>query len=165
MIENSQLFHFEDQKLADSNLSAIFDIITSLSQDCANDARAFFCNATYRSCEDTTLTLSTEECEMLRNGTCSGQWTQLQNISVLSDCSLYKPPVTCPDQFRQSCSGACIPLCSEFSQNSEGTTIVINVITGVISNCGNIIGGIIVFIFAFFRRESMYVFKSKVVLN
>ena len=156
VIENSQLFYFEDQISADSNLSAVFNI-TSLSQDCANDVRAFFCNATYRSCEDTTLMPSTEECEMLKNGTCSGQWTQLQNISVLSDCGLYKPSLsrTCPDQFRQSCDGACMPLCSEFSQNNEGATILVSVITGIISNCGNCIGGILIIIFAFFRRETM----------
>ena len=154
MIENSQLFfYFEDQSSADSNLSAIFSI-TSLSQDCANDARAFFCNATYHSCGDETLVPSIEECEMLKSGTCSGQWTRLQNISVLSDCGLYEPP-TCPDQFRPSCGGTCIPLCSEFSQNSEGATIIVSVVTGIISNCANILGGIIIFIFAFVRRESM----------
>ena len=156
VIENSQLFYFEDQSSADSNLSAIFGT-TSLSQDCASDARVFFCNATYRSCEDDTLVPSIEECEVLKNGTCSGLWTQLQNISVLSNCSLYKPPVsqTCPDQFHQSINGTCIPSCSEFSQNSEGATIIVSVVTGVISNCANILGGIIVFIFAFVRRESM----------
>lgn len=153
MIENSQLFHFEDQNLADSNLSAIFGIISS-SPDCANDARTFFCNATYRSCEDATLVPSTEECEILKNGSCSSQWTQLLNISVLSDCGLYVSR-TCPDQFRQSRDGVCIPLCSEFSQNSEGATIIVSVVTGVISNCANIIGGIIIFILAFIRRDSM----------
>ena len=104
------------------------------------------------------LTPSTEECEMLRNDSCSNQWPQLQNISsVLTDCSTYDPPAsrTCPKQFRPSYGGACIPLCSEFSQNNEAITILVSVVIGVISNCGNLIGGIVVFILALFRRKAM----------
>ena len=157
MIENSQLFYFEDQDSAESDLSAIINI-TSSNQECADNALAFFCNATYRSCDDVTFTPSREECEMLENNSCSSQWTQLQNISnVLTDCDMYNPPIsrTCPKQFRLSCNGSCIPLCSEFSQNPEAATIIVTVVIGVISNCGNLLGGALVFIFAFFRRKVM----------
>ena len=151
------MFYYEDYDSAESDLSAIINV-TSSDQNCANLAPAFFCNVTYRSCDDATLTPSTEECEMLRNDSCSSQWAQLQNISsVLTDCNTYDPPATrtCPKQFRLSNSGACIPLCSEFSQNNEGITILVSVVVGVISNCGNLIGGIVVFVLAFFRRKAM----------
>ena len=148
-----QLPNFLDQNSAESNLSAIFNI-TSSSSACANVARAFFCNATYRSC-DITLIPSQEECRTLENGVCSNQWAQLQSISSLSDCSLLPPTRSCPSHFRLSGNGACIPLCTEFSQNRDGTTILVSVVTGVISNLANIIGGIIVIIIALFRRDTM----------
>jgi len=155
-MQNSQLFHFDNQVSAESDLSAIFNI-TSSSQDCANKAMTFFCNATYRLCTDATSTPSTEECEMLANNSCISQWSRLQNISILAKCSIYNPPPirTCPDQLQPSCDGACVPICSEFSQNSEGATILVTVITGVISNCGNVVGGILVFVIAFFKRKTM----------
>ena len=137
-------------------MSAIINV-TSSSQGCNILAPAFFCNATYRSCDDTTLIPTTEECEMLRNDSCSNQWAQLQNISSsLTDCDTYPPASrTCPKQFRLSSDGICIPLCSEFSQNNEAITILISVVVGAISNCGNLIGGIVVFVLAFFRRKVM----------
>ena len=150
----SQLPNFLDQNSAESNLSAIFSI-TSSSQACANDTRSFFCNATYRSCEDVTLIPSREECRTLQDGVCSDQWAQLQNISSLSDCNLLPPKRSCPSQFRLLDNGDCIPLCTEFSQNREGATILVSVVTGVISNLVNIIGGIIVIIIALFRRNTM----------
>ena len=152
---NSWLFYYEDQDSAESDLSAIINV-TSSDQDCSNLALAFFCNATYRSCANTMLIPpSTKECEMLRNDSCSNQWAQLQNISsVLTDCNTYASR-TCPEQFRPACGGACIPLCNEFSQNSEGVTILVSVVTGVVSNFTNLIGGIIIFIIAFFRRKTM----------
>lgn len=157
MIENSELFYFEDQHSANSNLSAIFNI-TSSSSKCAANAMMFFCHAVYRSCENVTLTPSETECEMLANDSCSSQWAMLQNVSsVLTDCGTYAPPVprTCPKQFRPSCNGGCIPLCSEFSQNSEGATIVVTLVTGIISNSLNIIGGVLLLIIAFYRRKAM----------
>ena len=97
---------------------------------------------------------TTRECEMLRDNSCSSQWAQLENISsVLTDCNTYAR--TCPEQFRPACDGTCIPLCNEFSQNNAGITILVSVVTGVISNLTNLIGGIIIFIFAFFRRKTM----------
>lgn len=151
----SQLFYFQDQKSAESDLSAIFNI-TSTSQDCANSALEFFCNATYRSCDDVTFAPSINKCEMLKNESCSNLWTQLQNVSVLTDCNMYRPPVsrTCPKQFRPSCDGTCVPLCTEFSQDSEGT-IIASLVTAVISNFANLIGGIIVIVIAFFKRKIM----------
>ena len=136
-------------------MSAIINV-TSSDQDCTNLAPAFFCNATYRSCANAMLVPpTTRECEMLRDNSCSSQWAQLENISlVLTDCNTYASR-TCPEQFRLACDGTCIPLCSEFSQNNAGITILVSVVTGVISNLTNFIGGIIIFILAFFRRKTM----------
>jgi len=144
---------FNNSMIADDTLAAIMNI-TSENQTCAEAATDFFCGATYRSCDNgITFVPSKSNCQLLQDE-CRYEWSQLQSVSPdLTDCSAYN--FSCPDQFDVFCGDICLPLCTEFSQNSEGVTILLTVVIGIVSNVGNVIGGIAVFVVAFFKGKNV----------
>jgi len=154
LMGNSRLFGFNDSAIAEDTLTTIVNI-TSENQTCAEDAKAFFCSATYRSCDNgITFVPSSTECRRLQDSACKYEWSQLQAIFPnLTNCNLYD--FSCPDQFGRFCGDMCLPLCTEFSQNSEGVTILLTVVIGIFSNIGNILGGIAVFAVAFFKGKTV----------
>lgn len=138
----------------ESNLTSIFTISFD-NQSCLDSVKEFFCNASYRSCDDESVFApSVDQCEKVQN-VCVNDWDKIQRVSpVLSDCDLYAPRnITCPDQFELFCDSYCLPLCSEFSQNSGALTIVLMSVIGT-SVFFVFITGVFVFIVAFFKRES-----------
>jgi len=153
LMGNSKLFGFNDSALAEDTLTAIVNI-TSENQTCAEDAKAFFCNATYRLCDNgVTFAPSSTECRRLQDDACKYEWNQLQAISPnLTNCSMYD--FSCPNQFGRFCGDICLPLCTEFSQNSKGVTIFLTVVIGIFSNIVNILGGIVVFAVALSKCKS-----------
>ena len=151
------LFPMANQMAAETLLSEIFNITLSISSQCNDDATAFFCKATYQTCDRnrTDLFPTPNECVQLRDNTCRDKWERIQNIApTLACCNLYNPNSTCPDQFGKFC-GICAPLCSEFSQYGEATTVAIDVIFGISTILGNLTFGVIVFVTAFLKRRTM----------
>jgi len=148
--------NFADNQIeAEKNLLEIQRIVSGCSDN--NTAMSFFCKAGYRTCSpfDGTNLPTFNECETLRDDTCREQWTDLQrNYSTVTCCNGYDLNFTCPDQFDRFC-GICAPVCHEFSQHSEATTIGIDVIIAIAMIGGNFIFGIIVFVSAFFKRKTM----------
>ncbi|XP_065890192.1 uncharacterized protein [Dysidea avara] len=163
LMGNSKLSVFDDSITAEDTLATIVSI-TSDNQSCAEGAKAFFCNATYRSCDNgVTFVPSVEECHHLQSNVCSNEWSQLRSVSPnLTNCNMYD--FTCPDQFGKFCGDKCLPLCTEFSQNSEGVTVLLTVVIGIISNIGNILGGIAVFAVAFSKGKTVTRFPQVLIL-
>jgi len=98
-------------------------------------------------------------CQDVRQEYCIAEWRilELHGGIGLTDCTAYGETdrLTCSDQFDVDDTGvACLPLCKEFSQNGESTTTAIIVLAGI-ANAVNTIGGILVLIVAFYRREKM----------
>ena len=154
LMGNSRLFDFDDSAIAEDTLTAIVNI-TSENQICTEDAKTFFCSATYRSCDNgITFVPSSTECRRLQDDVCKNEWSQLQAISPnLTNCNMYD--FTCPDQFGRFCGDTCLPLCTEFSQNSKGVTILLTIVIGIFSNIGNVLGGIAVFVVAFVKGKTV----------
>ena len=145
-----------NQISAEKILSNMFDI-TEKNPDCHRNATDFFCKATYHTCHYSEIDLipMAHECAYLQKDVCKDEWTQLESVSpTMTCCNFYDPNFACPDQFARFC-GVCAPLCSEFSQNGEATTLAIDVIIGISMILGNFIFGIIVFIAAFIKRKTM----------
>ena len=98
-------------------------------------------------------------CQDVRQEYCTAEWriVELLGGAGLTDCVAYGETerLTCSDQFGVDDTGlACQPLCKEFSQYGESTTTAITLLTGIASAV-NVIGGIVVLIVAYYRREKM----------
>ena len=146
----------DDLNEAEKKLSEIRDIVSQCSDNnTTKSAMSFFCKAGYRTCSQGTNLNLFPTCELLRHGTCSEQWTELQTVSsTVTCCNGYNPSFTCPDQFDKFCN-TCAPVCHEFSQHGEATTIGIDVINAIAMIGGNFIVGIIAFVSAFLKRKTM----------
>jgi len=98
-------------------------------------------------------------CQDIRQDYCTAEWRtlELQESEKLINCSAYGETagLTCSDQFGLNDFGvACLPLCEEFSQNGDSTTVALIVLSGI-ANVVNTIGGIFVLAVSFWRREKM----------
>ena len=150
------LYFPHDRKEAEVLLSKLSNI-TSSSPQCDDSAMTFFCKAAYQTCDynRTDLFPTSNDCVQLRDNTCKDEWKKILSVApTLACCDLYNPNSTCPDQFGKFC-GICAPLCSEFSQYGEATTVAIDVMFAISMILGNIITGAIVFVTAFFKRKTM----------
>ncbi|XP_065891161.1 uncharacterized protein [Dysidea avara] len=151
-----------DSNATESNLSSIFSIASG-NQVCLDSVADFFCNASYRPCDmESVFVPSEEECVELEN-VCTDEWDEIQRMSpVLANCTLYRS-LTCPDQFGIFCGDVCLPLCSEFSQNTATLTTLVIASFGITSFF-LIISGIIVFVVAALKRKSMFQFPNVIIL-
>jgi len=98
-------------------------------------------------------------CRDVRQVYCTAEWRILELLGSkgLIDCGAYGETarLTCSDQFGLDDNGvACLPLCEEFSQNGDSTSIALVVLSGI-ANIVNTIGGVCVLIVSFWRREKM----------
>ena len=106
------------------------------------------------------------ECKEIRDEICFAEWRLLE-LSPYSDrlpnCSNYddsdddmdsRPDLVCNDQFGLFCDSLCLPLCKEFSQNSEGLTLLQDILF-IFAAVSSLIGGTVVIVIAIYRRNSM----------
>lgn len=105
------------------------------------------------------------ECKEIRDDICFAEWKLLELSmygSLLPNCSDFdddddmdfRPDQVCNDQFKLYCDSLCLPLCKEFSQNSEGLTLLQDILF-IFAAVSSLIGGTIVIIIAIYRRNSM----------
>ena len=106
------------------------------------------------------------ECKEIRDDICFAEWKLLElslYAELLPNCSNYddsnddmdsRPDQVCNDQFKLYCDSLCLPLCKEFSQNSEGLTLLQDILF-IFAAISSLIGGTIVIIIAIYRRDSM----------
>ena len=106
------------------------------------------------------------ECKEIRDDICFAEWKLLelsQYGTLLPNCSNYddsdddmdsRPDLVCNDQFGLYCDSLCLPLCKEFSQNSEGLTLLQDILF-IFAAVSSLIGGTVVIVIAIYRRNSM----------
>ena len=117
---------------------------------------SFFCKAAYRSCiRNISFLPMPSQCIQLQSNSCKTEWKEIQSVApALACCNSYNPNSVCPDQFDKFC-GVCAPVCHDFSQFGEATTVAIQAMNGLASIFGCIVCGIFVFIAAFIKRKTV----------
>jgi len=149
-------------------IQSVLAVTTGLNNDqCSSSAVPFFCNATYSLCGDDTYMMDiSEECVQVRDNDCAIEWRVLENFfgALIPDCGSFSedgnlsfskaPELNCSNQFDVFCGSMCLPVCSEFSQMSEGATVTSNVLTILFEVIG-IISGVVTLIACIFNRKTM----------
>lgn len=143
------------QDAAEEILAKTFNV-TSTNAQCNSDVISFFCKAVYRSRPSNISRFPTpRECEMLKSHTCNTEWSDIQTVApTLTCCNSYNLDPVCPNHFDQFCR-ICAPLCHEFSQFEDATTIALHVVTGIAMIVGDLAVGIIVFVTAILKRKTV----------
>ncbi|XP_065889662.1 uncharacterized protein [Dysidea avara] len=156
---------------------------TSLTSDeCRDKLMSFMCAffntpCNVNSSEARLVSPTGDECREVRDELCVLEWQLLErSISQvpgaeqfnirLPNCSEFDGEienetaiVQCADQFGKFCGFFCLPLCEEFSQNSDGS-ILLQDILFIFAAVSSLIGGTIVIIISIYRRTSMLHFPS-----
>ena len=159
---------------ADSAFRAVDEALSSrlTSPECRSSFLSLLCANFYLPCEPTDPNaIATQptagECQDVRDNKCFAQWKLLElfrdTAQVLPNCSSFdgsdentelRPEVVCNEQFGLYCDSLCLPLCEEFSQNSDGLTLLQDILF-IFAGLSSLIGGTIVIIISIYRRSSM----------
>ena len=161
------------ERLSDIGFRVADDALSSrlTSSDCRNKFLSFLCAHLVRPCNDTdpnaiAIQPTAQECKEIRDEVCSAEWKLLElspfrnfipNCSIFSgsdDITDIRPNVVCNDQFELYCDSLCLPLCKEFSQNSDGLTLLQDILF-IFAGVSSLVGGTIVIIISIYRRNSM----------
>ena len=114
-----------------------------------------FCNASMECSNESCV--KDIVCQQVRQEYCTAEWRMLEvnQTDGLINCTGYGKTalVNCSDQFGYNGS-ICLPLCGEFSQYSEATTMPYIVLYATCLFI-SIIGGITVIAFSFWKRKKM----------
>ena len=148
---------------------------TSLTTtECKNKLMSFMCAVfNNHSCDPNnpvTVSPNGDECREIRDELCVLEWELLKrSISQLPGADQFRIPncseldgevdnettaLQCVDQFGEFCGFFCLPLCEDFSQNSDGSILLQDVLFIFAAVC-SLVGGIIVIIISIYRRSSM----------
>ena len=157
----------------DSVFRAADDALSSrlTSPECRNRFMSFLCAHFVEPCDSTdpnaiAIHPTGRECKEIRDDVCSAEWKLLELspfASRVPNCSIFddsdettdtRPSVVCNEQFGLFCDSLCLPLCKEFSQNSDGVTLLQDVLF-IFAAVSSLIGGAIVIIISIYRRNSM----------
>lgn len=155
-------------RTADSALSSRLT-----STECRNKFMSFLCgHIIIKPCNlnDTDAAMKIQplasECKEIRDDVCFAEWKLLElspYAEYLPNCSSLdggddevdsRRNLTCNKQFERFCDSLCLPLCKEFSQNSDGLTLLQDILF-IFAAVSSLIGGTIVIIIAIYRRKSM----------
>ena len=132
--------------------------LPSSQQYCIERVQTLFCDALMECSNESYV--KDIVCQQVRQEYCTAEWRMLEvnnQTDGLIDCTGYEETATlnCGDQFGLAYNEfICLPLCGEFSQYSEAYTIPY-VIFYAICLFINIIGGIAVLTFSFWKRKKM----------
>ena len=149
------------------------------TSECRNKLMSFMCAHFIPPCnmsshEAILVSPTGDECREVRDDLCVLEWQLLdESIKQLSfngitlpgirlpNCSEFDGEVDngtavvkCADQFGKFCDFFCLPLCEEFSQNSDGSILLQDVLF-IFAAVSSLIGGTIVVIISVYRRSSM----------
>lgn len=141
------------------------------SSECRNRFLSFLCAHFVRPCDiddpsAMAIQPTAQECKEIRDDVCSAEWKLLELSlfnNLIPNCSDFigsddttdiRPNVVCNEQFGLYCDSLCLPLCKEFSQNSDGLTLLQDILF-IFAGLSSLIGGTIVIIISIYRRNSM----------
>ena len=131
--------------------------LPSSQQYCTERVKTLYCEALMKCSNESYV--EDIVCQQVRQEYCTAEWRMLEanQTDGLIDCEEYEDtaPLNCGDQFGLAYNGSvCLPLCEEFSQYSEANT---NPYIALFATClfMNIIGGITVLAFSFWKRRKM----------
>lgn len=107
-------------------------------------------------------------CQQVRQNYCTAEWRSLELNSTISegliDCDEETASVDCGEQFDLAYNDSiCLPLCNRFAQYDETYTAVYFVVA-IISHLTNMIGGIIVLVIVFIKRQKMFRFPQVLIV-
>ena len=139
--------------------------------ECRNSFLSFLCANFLKPCDINDFSAkamqpTASECKEIRDDICFSEWKLLElspYADYLPNCSAYsdsddsmekRPKPVCNEQFGLFCDSLCVPLCTEFSQNSDGLTLLQDILF-IFAAVSSLIGGAIVIIIAIYRRDSM----------
>lgn len=171
-LQESLFEHVKDNifRIADVTLST--RLTTS---ECKNKLLSFLCAYYYKPCDlNSTDAMAiwptANECREIRDDLCYAEWKLLElseyaslNSQLVPNCSTFggsdptidnRLNVSCNEQFGLFCDSLCLPLCKKFSQNSDGITLLQDILF-IFAAVTSLIGGTIVIIIAIYRRNSM----------
>ena len=141
------------------------------SSECRNRFLSFLCAHFIRPCDDDdpnamAIQPTAQECKEIRDDVCFAEWKLLElspYANLIPNCSEFngsddttdiRPSVVCNEQFGLYCDSLCLPLCEEFSQNSDGLTLLQDILF-IFAGVSSLIGGTIVIVISIYRRNSM----------
>ena len=141
------------------------------SPKCRDKFLSFLCAHFVRPCDITdpnaiAIQPTARECKEIRDDVCPAEWRLLElspYANLLPNCSNFdssddstdtRPSVVCNEQFGLFCDSLCLSLCKEFSQNSDGLTLLQDILF-IFAAVSSLIGGTIVIIISIYRRHSM----------
>lgn len=141
------------------------------SPECRDMFLSFLCAQFVRACNEDdsdakAIKPTAKECKEIRDDVCFAEWrilelsefgSQLPNCSDFDDSDENtdtRPDLVCNEQFGLFCDSLCLPLCKEFSQNSDGLTLLQDILF-IFAAISSLIGGTVVIIIAIYRRNSM----------
>ena len=132
--------------------------LPSSQQYCSERVETLFCDALMECSNESYV--KDIVCRQVRQEYCTAEWRMLEvhnQTDGLIDCEEYNEttPLTCSDQFDVASDGSvCLPLCGKFSQYSEAYTTPHIALFAMCLFIG-IIGGILVIIISFRKRNKM----------
>ena len=98
-------------------------------------------------------------CQQVRQNYCTAEWRLSELNSTISerliDCDEETTSIDCGEQFDLANNDSiCLPLCNRFSQYDETNTAVYFAVA-ILSHLTNMVGGIIVLVIVFIKRQKM----------
>ena len=163
--------------VSENDIVGFVDILNQfmgvVSEQCAEVVLPFLCQYVHPPCDGngSVNLISQEQCSNIRDVVCANEWrlvmatssssllpvcehfSDVDNITYDNTTQIISQPLQCHYQFKEYC-GLCLPLCGEFSQYRARTKLEERSVL-IFAGVSAFIGGILVFIAAIFRRESL----------
>lgn len=141
------------------------------TSECRQQFLSFLCGHFLKPCDAKSpdaiaIQPTASECKRIRDDVCFVEWRLLElseYANHLPNCSVFNDTdesiderlnIVCNNQFGLYCDSLCLPLCKEFSQNSEGITLLQDILF-IFAAISSLLGGTFVIIIAIYRRNSM----------
>ena len=132
--------------------------LPSSQQYCSERVETLFCDALMECSNESYV--KDIVCQQVHQEYCTAEWRMLEvhnQTDGLIDCEEYEEtaPLNCSDQFDLANDGSiCLPLCGEFSQFPETYTTPRNILYVISLHIG-VVGGIIVVVISYRKKEKM----------
>jgi len=165
--------------VSEDDITGFIDILNQfmgtrfISEQCAEVVLPFLCQYIHPPCDGngSVNLIRQEQCNNIRDVVCADEWrlvmatssssllpicehfSNVDNITGDNTTQTTPQPLQCQYQFKEYC-GLCLPLCGEFSQYKASTKLGERSVL-IFAGVSAFIGGILVFITAIFRRESL----------
>jgi len=177
--DTTSLFALTLKEISENDITQFMAILNQaigtrfVSEQCAGAVLPFLCQYIHPPCDGngSVKLISQEQCSNIRDVVCTDEWrlvmatssssllpvcehfSNVDNITDDNTTQVTLQPLQCHYQFKEYC-GLCLPLCREFSQYKASTKLLERSLI-ILSIIIAVIGGILVFIAAIWRRKAM----------